>query len=146
MLTFYHNSLQCSTKTEKGVDIYHNSRQYITGNRKKMLRFYYKVRMKAMIRNPYNQIPLDPYWKVTKTQKNITYNRANQLVPLNTFKPSSKFLADCFKAGDIASFVYPLLLFVIHFILSCLFLATVWSPTGKGQTIVCDTIFHFTLL
>ena len=53
------------------------------------------------------------------------------------FKPSSNFLTDRYNATGGACFVdfIRYLCFMLVFaILSCLFLADLWSPDGKGLT------------
>ena len=56
-----------------------------------------------------------------------------RLVLSNMFKPSSNFLTDCSKAL-LLWILYVICVSYLSVILSCLFLAALWPPSGKGLT------------
>ena len=57
-----------------------------------------------------------------------------RLVPSNMFKPLSKFLTDRSKAVLLLWIMFVICVACLSVILSRLFLATMWSPVGKGLT------------
>ena len=57
-----------------------------------------------------------------------------RLVLLNMFKPSSDVFVDRSKAVLLLGIVFDLCFMYIFIMLSCLFLAALWSPAGKGLT------------
>ena len=54
-----------------------------------------------------------------------------RLVPSYMFKPSSIF-TDCSKTVLLFMIIFVICVLCVSVILSCLFLASFWSPAGKG--------------
>ena len=52
----------------------------------------------------------------------------------NMFKPSSNFFTDCSMAVLLLWIVFVICALCLSILLSCLFLAALWSPAGKGLT------------
>ena len=72
---------------------------------------------------------------LTKHLCDLIHIRNKGEVPSNTFKPSSNFFTDRSNAVRLSVDFFCYLCFVFVFVkLSCLFLAALRSPAGKGLT------------
>ena len=64
----------------------------------------------------------------------LVYDVVYVVVPSNKFNPSSNFLADRSKVVLLLWILFVIRASCLSVILSCLFLASLWSPAGKGLT------------